>query len=177
MTDSENGTTCMWVRRVAELAIFHEKQFHACNNTEIETKTETVLGQANIHVNNNKRSLKSSKQYSHKWKHKKQQNCNRRHEKRVYTKQLSWMFRQLLDVIWDVKAARLMWGIISVAFGLWVLITSRLWCACYKSRESDTSWEVYEMILACNLQLLEKYPWNKGCLCMFRWEKHPMHES
>jgi len=45
----------MWVRRVAESTTFHEKEFHACDNTEMLTKTVTVLGRANIHVNDKKR--------------------------------------------------------------------------------------------------------------------------
>ena len=57
------------------------------------------------------------------------------------------------------------------------LIKSRLWRACHKSRESDTWWEVSEMILACNLQLPKIDPWNKWCLCMLPWEKQPMNES
>jgi len=65
----------------------------------------------------------------------------------------------------------------SVVSNWWVWITSRLWRACHKSRESDTWWEVSEMILACNLQLQKIDPWNKGCLCMLPWEKKPMHAS
>ena len=71
MIDSENGTTCMWARRAAGSLIVREQQFHACDNSEIATKTETVLGQASILVNDNKHSMKSNKQYSHKRKHKK----------------------------------------------------------------------------------------------------------
>lgn len=83
----------------------------------------------------------------------------------------------LLDVMWDVKATRLMWGMSSTASSWWVLITSRLWRGCHKSRGSDTWREVYELFLACNLQLLNIDPWNKGCLFMLPWEKHPMHAS
>ena len=48
----------MSVKRVTELATVREKQFHACKNSDIATKTKTVLGQANIHVNDSKRSKK-----------------------------------------------------------------------------------------------------------------------
>lgn len=64
----------------------HAKQFHACDSSDIATKTETELGQASIHVNNSKRSKKLSKQYSYKWKHKKRQKCNTRHGKWAYPK-------------------------------------------------------------------------------------------
>lgn len=43
MNDSENGTTCMWVKQVAESTTIHGKQFHACDNGEMPTKTETML--------------------------------------------------------------------------------------------------------------------------------------
>lgn len=56
----------MWVKRVTESKIVRAKQFHACDNSEIETKIEIVLGQANMHVNDNKHSKKSRKQHSHK---------------------------------------------------------------------------------------------------------------
>lgn len=92
-------------------------------------------------------------------------------------KQLSWMCRLLLDVMWYIRAARLMWGMKSAAFDLWVLITLRLWRACHKSRGGDTWWEISEMLLACNLQLLNINPWDKGCLCMLPWEKQHMHAS
>jgi len=49
-------------------------------------KTETFLGKSNIHVNDGNRSNKSSKQYSYKRKHKKQQKCNIRHGKRDFPK-------------------------------------------------------------------------------------------
>ena len=49
-------------------------------------KIETELGQAIIYVNDNKRSMKSSKQYSYKRKHKKRQKCSTRHGKRAYPK-------------------------------------------------------------------------------------------
>lgn len=61
----------MWVREFTSWANVHAKQFHACDSNEIETKTETKLGQASIYVNDNKLSKKSRKQYSHKKKHKK----------------------------------------------------------------------------------------------------------
>ena len=63
MKDSVNESTCMWVKRVTELANVRAKQFHACNNNEIAMKTETVLGQASMHVNNRKFSKKSRKQH------------------------------------------------------------------------------------------------------------------
>jgi len=51
----------MWVRRVAESVTIREKQFHACDSSEMLMKTETVLGKASIHVNDNKHSKESSK--------------------------------------------------------------------------------------------------------------------
>ena len=75
MTDSKNGTTCMWVRRVAELTIVREKQFHAFENNEIATKTEMVIVQGIMHVNNNKHSNKLRKQHSDKKKHEKRHKC------------------------------------------------------------------------------------------------------
>lgn len=96
---------------------------------------------------------------------------------RLTPKQLSWMCRLLLDVMWYVRVARLMWGMSFVASGWWVLITLRLWCTCHESRGSNTWWEVSKLLLACNLQLLNIDPWNKGCLCMLPWEKQPMHAS
>jgi len=63
---------------------FMQKQCHACNNNEMWTKTEAVLLKANIHKNERKHSLKSSKQHSHEAKHKKQQKRSTRHEKRAY---------------------------------------------------------------------------------------------
>ena len=44
MKDLANRSTCMWVRQVIELATVREKQFHACDNSEIATKTKTELG-------------------------------------------------------------------------------------------------------------------------------------
>jgi len=61
----------MWVRQFVDWAKVHAKKFHACENSEIATKTERELGQASIHVNNSKHSKKSSKQYFLKKKHKK----------------------------------------------------------------------------------------------------------
>lgn len=45
-----------------------------------------VLLQANIHQNDTKCSLKSSKQHLHKEKHKKRQKCSGSHEKKTYPK-------------------------------------------------------------------------------------------
>lgn len=70
MIDLGNGTTYMSVRQVAESVAIREKQFQACDSSEMSTKIETVLEQASIHVNYNKHSKKSSKQYSYKQKHK-----------------------------------------------------------------------------------------------------------
>ena len=56
----------MWVKRVTESATIRVEQFHACDNNEIETKTEMVLVKHIMHVNNIKCSNKSSKQHSHK---------------------------------------------------------------------------------------------------------------
>lgn len=62
----------MRVKQVAESATIHAKQFHACDVSEMLMKTETMLVQAIMHVNDSKRSQKSSKEHSHKLKHKKQ---------------------------------------------------------------------------------------------------------
>ena len=86
MKDPENGKTCMWVKQVADLAAIHAKQFHACDNSEIGKKTETVLVQASMHVNESKHSRKSRKQYSQMRKHKKREKCSTRHGKRAYQK-------------------------------------------------------------------------------------------
>ena len=92
-------------------------------------------------------------------------------------KQLSWMCRRLLDVMCDVRVERLMWGMSFAVSSSWVLIESKMWHTCHKSRKSGTWWEVFEMILACNLQLLKVDPWIKGCLCMLPWEKQPIHAN
>jgi len=68
--DSENGKACMYVKRVAETLTVCEKQCHACDNSEMQTKTEMVLVQPSMHANDNKYLLKSSRQCSHKAKHK-----------------------------------------------------------------------------------------------------------
>ena len=47
-------------------------------------KTETVLIQAIMYQNDNKRSQKSRRQHSYKEKHKKRQKCNTRHGKWAY---------------------------------------------------------------------------------------------
>jgi len=86
MIDSENGTTCMWVRQVIESTTICEKQFHACNNSDVETKTKTVLEQASMCQKVRKHSLKSSRQNSYETKHKKHKKCNTRHGKRAYPK-------------------------------------------------------------------------------------------
>jgi len=86
-------------------------------------------------------------------------------------KQLTWMCQWLLDAMWDVRAARLMCGVSSTVSGWRILVKLRLWPTCHKSRKNDTWWEVSEMILAFNLQLLKIVPWIKGFLCMFPWEK------
>ena len=51
---------------VCWLGDVYVKQFHACDDNEIAIKTETELGKSSIHVNDNKHSKKSRKQYSHK---------------------------------------------------------------------------------------------------------------
>ena len=33
----------MWVRRITKSVTVREKEFHACNNSEMLTKTETIL--------------------------------------------------------------------------------------------------------------------------------------
>ena len=47
-------------------------------------KAKIMLAQASMYQNNNKRSLKSSKQHSYEVKHKKYQKCNPRHGKQTY---------------------------------------------------------------------------------------------
>lgn len=61
-----NISTCMWVRPFIGWANVYEKQFHACDNSEIAKKIETELRQARIYVNDNRCSKKSRKQHSHK---------------------------------------------------------------------------------------------------------------
>jgi len=46
----------MWVKQVAESSTVRAKQFHACDNSEMLMKTETVLVQETMHVNDNKHS-------------------------------------------------------------------------------------------------------------------------
>ena len=75
MKDSVNKSTCMWVKRVAESTTIRAKQFHACDNTKIASKIETMLGKTSIHVNDSKHSKKSRKEHSHKRIHKKRQKC------------------------------------------------------------------------------------------------------
>ena len=70
MKYSANRSTCMWVSQFVSWANVHAKQFHACGNSEIETKTKVDLGLASVYVNDRKHSNKSSKKYSHKRKHK-----------------------------------------------------------------------------------------------------------
>lgn len=84
MNNSENGTKGMWVKRVAKSKIIHEKQFHGCDNSEMLMKIEMVLVQYSMHVNDNKRSQKSSEQHSHKPKNKKQQKFYKRQVKPTY---------------------------------------------------------------------------------------------
>ena len=88
MIDSENGTTCIWVRQVAESVTICEKQFHACDISVMLTKIETVLVQASMYQSDSKCSLKSSRQCSYEAKHKKRQKCNTRHGKQAYPKSL-----------------------------------------------------------------------------------------
>lgn len=76
----------MWVRGVAELATVREKQFHACENSEIEMKTEIVLIQASMYQNDDKRPLKSITQCPYEEKHKNRQKCNTSHGKWAYPK-------------------------------------------------------------------------------------------
>lgn len=51
----------IWVRQGVESVNIREKQYHACDNSEIEMKTKTMLGQTNIHEKYQKFSLKSRK--------------------------------------------------------------------------------------------------------------------
>lgn len=76
----------MWVRRVTESATVREKQFHACDNSEMLTKTKTVLVKAIMYQNNSKNSLKSSRHHSYEVKQKKHQKCNTRHGRQAYPK-------------------------------------------------------------------------------------------
>jgi len=59
MKDLVNKSRFMWVKQVAESTIVHEKQFNACDSSDIATQTNMVLEQANIHVNNSKHSKKT----------------------------------------------------------------------------------------------------------------------
>lgn len=76
----------MWVRRVTESVTVHEKQFHACDNSEILTKTEMVLVQSIMYQNDSKHLLKSIRKHSYEAKHKKDQKCNTRHGRQAYPK-------------------------------------------------------------------------------------------
>ena len=76
----------MWVREFIGWANIRAKQFHACDSSEIATKTETELEQASIHVNDSKHSKKSRKQYSYKRKAKKRQKCNINQGNQAYPK-------------------------------------------------------------------------------------------
>jgi len=51
----------MWVRWVAELVIVCEKQFHACDNSEMLMKIEAMLVQARMYQKDKNHSLKSSR--------------------------------------------------------------------------------------------------------------------
>ena len=82
----KNGTTCMCEKRVSKSTNVHAKHYYACDNSEMLTKTETVLVQANMHANDSKHSQKSSKQHSHKPKHKKRHKRCKRQVKRTYPK-------------------------------------------------------------------------------------------
>jgi len=86
MIDLENGKTCMWVRRVTESVTVHEKQFHACDSSEMLTKTEMVLVQVSMYQNDSMHSLKSSRKHSYEVKQKKRQKCNTRHGRWAYPK-------------------------------------------------------------------------------------------
>ena len=58
MEYSKNRSTCMWVRQFVGWVNVRAKQFHACDNSEIETKNESELGKVSIHVNDIKNSKK-----------------------------------------------------------------------------------------------------------------------
>ena len=51
----------MWVRRVAESVTIRKKQFHACDSSEIATRTKTELRQARIYAKR-KQAFKETKQ-------------------------------------------------------------------------------------------------------------------
>jgi len=98
----------MWVRQFASWANIYAKQFHACDDSEVAMKTKIELGQASIYINDNKRSKKSSKQYSHKWKYKKQQNATQGMGRGITPIQLSWMWCGMLELQgwceeWDLQ--------------------------------------------------------------------------
>lgn len=78
--------TLFWVRRVTESATVHEKQFHAWDRSELLMKTETVWVQDSMYQNDNKRSLKSSRQHSYEAKHKRHQKFNTSHGRQGYPK-------------------------------------------------------------------------------------------
>jgi len=130
-----------------------------------------------MYQNDSEHSLKSSKQHSYESKHKKCPKCNTRHRKQAYPKttELNVPRNPRCNVGCQSYKVDVRNELYSIQ--VWVLIKSRLWCVCHKSRESDTWWEVSEMILACNLQLPKIDPCNQGCLCMLSWEKPPMHAS
>lgn len=93
-----------------------------------------------------------------KWSTKSDRNISWDMRSELTPKQMSWMCRWLLDLMWDVRVARSRWGLRSTTSGWCVFIKLMLRHACHKSRKSDTWREVYEMILPCNIQLLKIDP-------------------
>ncbi len=74
----------MCVKQVAKSIIVHAKHYHACDNSEMIMKPETVLVQANMHEKDNKHSQKPIRQDLHKPKHKKEHKCYKRQVKQNY---------------------------------------------------------------------------------------------
>lgn len=99
----------MWVKSDAATTAVRAKQCHACDSSEMLTKTEMVLIQASMHQRDKKRSLKSSIQHSYEVKHKMCQKHSVRHEKWAYPKrvELNVLTTPICnDVMWDVKVRK-----------------------------------------------------------------------
>ena len=136
----------MWVRQCAGWANVRAKQSHACDNSEIAKKNEPELGQASTYVNENQHSKKSRKQYSYKRKDKKRQKCSIRYGKRAYPKTAE------LNVS---TAPRCDVGCQSYNVAVRNKICS-VWMMSFDNIEVVTC--MPQMILACNLQLLNIDP-------------------
>ena len=98
----------MWAKRVATSTTVRAKQFHACDKSEMLTKTEMVLVQASMHVNDTS-IQRNQENNTHTSENTKNDRNAAKDKLRPLTREsLSWMCRRVLDVLWDVKAPRSM---------------------------------------------------------------------